>query len=179
MKRSAYTFGLIFSALGFALSLVLFITAWSGFDPTPSAPWIWRLHIGALGAWGLLFLLPGMFNLRPENAAQAPDGNVETAPPPPPAIDEQARRWARWVVLGLLVVALSSFALVMRARTGVTATTESELATQYAISRLYALRMYAGAWLVLYGVPLVGFAVLRREQVIESPRRSDEGQPMP
>lgn len=162
MKPSAcYTFGLTFSALGFALSLVLFVTAWCGVDPTPSAPWIWRLHIGALGAWGVLFLLPGLFTLRPETTGASPDENA--APPSLPVIDTRARRIARWVVLALLAAALASFAVVMHARTGVTASTEAEIAAQYAISRLYALRMYAGAWLVLYGVPLVGFTVLRRE----------------
>mgnify|MGYP006277255131 CR=1 FL=1 len=161
MKRSLYTLGLIVSAVGFALSLGLLVMAWSGVDPTPSAPWIWRLHIGALAAWGLLFLLPGLFSLK---GAPSPEPSDGVHPPPSPAPSPTPRKAARLVVAALVVAALLNFVLVMRARTGVTATSDEQLATQYAVSRLYALRMYAGVWLALYGVPLVGFTLLRREE---------------
>lgn len=156
MKRMAYTVGLLFSVVGFAIATAILIGATQGYEISGVLAWVRPLHIGALAAWGGLFLLPGVYAVRELDPTALP---AET----PPFTDLAARRVGRVAVLLLVIVTVLNCAWVMRERSGVTAVTPEERAAQYPISRRCAVRMYAGIWVGLYGVPLVGFTVLRRE----------------
>jgi hypothetical protein len=163
MKRPLYLGGLILSAVGLALALTVFVSAVGGNDPSEHAPWLWRVTPFALVLFGAMYLAPGMYNMAEEAKvarALAEGREVSTAPPPH---DRLARRIAVGVTALLLTVALTNFWLVVRARTGIPTPTAEQRAAAYRVSRQYTLRATSGFWLVLFGVPTVGFWVLLRE----------------
>lgn len=139
------------SAVGFGLAALVLGATLFGWDPSAHAPWIRRLREVSLVMFGLTFLLPGLHSLRhPSHVAQTP------------------LRFARIFVLTLVAIAILNFALVMGARTDVTAASQQQRATEFPRSKLNSLRAEAGFWLVLFGVPMLGF-------YFERPRFQAEG----